>query len=208
MKNILKANNVIFKSIIKYPEIEIPQGKTTFLQGPSGCGKSTLLKLFNGTLSPDSGEIYYDDKNIEKLDTILLRQEVLLAGQSVYLFQGTILDNFKQYYEYRELKMPSEDEIKYFLSICWADFPLETICDTMSGGERQRVYIAISTSFMPKVLMLDEASSALDYTSAHGLFKNIKEFCTKKGITLLAISHDVSLAKLYADEIIKLERKM
>lgn len=205
MQYILESKNVTFKSIINYPEIKITEKKTTFLQGPSGCGKSTLFRLFNETLSPDCGEIFYNGNNLETIDTILLRQNVLLAGQSVYLFQGTILENFKQYYGYRGLTMPSEEDIQYFLSLCCSDFPLDATCDSMSGGERQRIYVAICLSFMPKVLMLDEPTSALDNLTSQRFFKSIKDFCNEKGITLLAISHDVSLAEKYADEIIYLE---
>ncbi|WP_300382135.1 energy-coupling factor ABC transporter ATP-binding protein [Clostridium sp.] len=208
MQEILQASNVIFKSIIKYPEIRIEKGKFTFLQGPSGCGKSTLLKLFNGTLSADSGSILYNGQNIEGMNTILLRQEVLLVGQSVYLFQGTIEDNFKVYYGYRNLDCPSREEIKGFLSMCCADFPLDTICDTMSGGERQRVYISICVSLTPKVLMLDEPTSALDETSANNMIGNIKSFCKERNITLLGITHDTKLAEKYADNIIYFEGRM
>jgi putative ABC transport system ATP-binding protein len=205
---ILKASNATFKSIIEYPEISIPSGKAIFLQGPSGVGKSTLLRLFNATLSPDSGSILYNGNDLEELDTILLRQEVLLVGQAVYLFKGTIEDNFKEYYSYRNKDIISQKEMKSYLELCCADFSLDTNCETMSGGERQRVYIAICLSLMPKVLMLDEPTSALDQVTARTLFSNVKQFCLDKGITLLVVSHDASLTEQYADEVISLERRM
>lgn len=204
---ILKASNVTYKSIIKYPEISIPSEKAVFLQGASGSGKSTLLKLFNGTLSTESGDILYLGNNLKNLDTVLLRQEVLLVGQSVYLFQGTIEDNFKEYYNYRDLELISKGEMKEYLSLCCADFPLDKNCDTMSGGERQRVYIAICLSLMPKVLMLDEPTSALDEVTSKALLSNIKQFCLSKGITLLVVSHSPALTEQYADKIISLERR-
>lgn len=163
--DIISASQVVFQSMIRYPNIKIAKGKTTFIHGPSGCGKSTLLKLINGTTSPDSGEIFYKGNNIENIDTIDLRREILLVAQSVFLFTGTIEENFKKYYEYRDRDLPTKETMEKFLKICSAEFPLETRCETMSGGERQRVYIAIFLSFMPDVLMLDEPTSALDNTS-------------------------------------------
>ncbi len=204
--DIISAEGVVFQSIIRYPEIRISRGKTTFIHGPSGCGKSTLLKLINGTVSPGQGQIFYDGEDIEKIDTIILRREILLVGQSVFLFTGTIEENFIKYYGYRDLDPPGKEAMQKFLRICSADFPLETRCETMSGGERQRVYIAIFLSFMPKVLMMDEPTSALDSLSAETMMENIKTFSTENGITAIVVSHSLSLAEKYGDQMIVLER--
>ena len=204
--DIISAEGVVFQSIIRYPEIRISRGKTTFIHGPSGCGKSTLLKLINGTVSPGQGQIFYDGEDIEKIDTIRLRREILLVGQSVFLFTGTIEENFIKYYGYRDLDPPGKEAIQKFLSICSADFPLETRCETMSGGERQRVYIAIFLSFMPKVLIMDEPTSALDSLSAETMMNNIKRFSTENDITAIVVSHSLSLAEKYGDQMIVLER--
>ncbi|NLW61697.1 MAG: ATP-binding cassette domain-containing protein [Synergistaceae bacterium] len=192
--------------MIRYPNIKIAKGKTTFIHGPSGCGKSTLLKLINGTTSPDSGEIFYKGNNIENIDTIDLRREILLVAQSVFLFTGTIEENFKKYYEYRDRDLPTKETMEKFLKICSAEFPLETRCETMSGGERQRVYIAIFLSFMPDVLMLDEPTSALDNTSSDIMMSNIKNFTNDNEMTTIVVSHYLTLAEKYGDEIIALER--
>lgn len=206
MQEILQAHCIVFKSMIHYPEILIESGQASFIKGASGCGKSTLLKLLNGTLSPDSGTIYYQGTDIESLDTIKLRQEVLLAGQSVYLFHGTILDNFIKYHEYRDLRVPENETLKQLLSLCCIDFPLDASCNNMSGGERQRVYIAIALSLSPTVLMLDEPTSALDEKTAHAFLGNIKQYCREKNMTLIVVSHDENLTNRYADNVIRLER--
>ena len=204
--DIISARQVVFQSMIRYPNIKIAKGKTTFIHGPSGCGKSTLLKLINGTTSPDSGEIFYKGNNIENIDTIDLRREILLVAQSVFLFTGTIEENFKKYYEYRDRDLPTKETMEKFLKICNAEFPLETRCETMSGGERQRVYIAIFLSFMPDVLMLDEPTSALDNTSSDIMMSNIKNFSKDNEMTTIVVSHYLTLAEKYGDEIIALER--
>ncbi len=206
MREILKASNVTFKSILRYPDISIEAGKTTFLRGASGSGKSTLLKLFNGTQSPDSGTVYYRGKEIASLDTVELRREVLLVGQATYLFPGTILDNFQSYYAYREADLLSEDRVLKYLSLCCANFPLNAKCESMSGGERQRIYLAVALSLHPQILMLDEPSSALDEQTAEVLLSNIKRFCGEEGITLVVISHDAKLTDRFADQVIVLER--
>ena len=204
--DIISVTQAVFQSMIRYPDIKIAKGKTTFIHGPSGCGKSTLLKLINGTLSPDSGKILYKGNNIDDIDTIRLRRDILLVSQSVFLFSGTIEENFKKYYEYRDQETPSKEHMEKFLQICRAEFPLETRCETMSGGERQRVYIAIFLSFMPEVLMLDEPTSALDNTSSDIIMSNIKNFSDDNDMTTIVVSHYLPLAQKYGDNIIALER--
>lgn len=201
---LFNIEDVNYKKIIRYPNIEISEGGATFIFGESGSGKSTLLKLLNGVLSPTEGIIKYADKNIEDYDPISLRREVLLISQSVYLFDMSIKDNFKEYYAYRDLENISEEAMKSYLDICSVHLPLDSMCSVMSGGERQRVFIAINLSFQSKVLMLDEPTSALDYKNANALLENVKSFCKKEDKTLLIVSHDRAIANKFADNIINL----
>ena len=196
--------NVNYKDILKYPDVEITEGGATFICGESGSGKSTLLKLLNGVLSPTDGEITYLHKSLEDYDPILLRQEVLLVSQSVYLFDESIKDNFAEYYDYRNLKALSEDKIKNYLDICSVNLPLDSMCHVLSGGERQRIFIAINLSYQPKVLMMDEPTSALDDKNANAIMENIKAHCKANNITLIVVSHDKSIAEKFADNIVAL----
>ena len=207
MTPILSSDRLLFKGILGFPPLAIAKGKTTFITGRSGSGKSTLFKLFNGIYSPDTGEVYYEGNAISKLDTIALRREVLLVSQGVFLFAATIKENFAAFYDYRELPVISEAEMVRFLQLCCADFPLDASCNTMSGGERQRIYLAIFLSFQPKVLMLDEPTSALDSETSDRLLQRVREFAQETAMTLLIISHDPSLASKYGDWIIDLEQE-
>lgn len=204
-KGILTTSNLKFLDI-EYHDISIPENKVTFIVGASGTGKSSLLKLFNQTRSQDSGSIFYNNQNIDKIDTISLRKDILLISQSVFLFDDTIKGNFEKFYEYRGEKLISEDEIRRFLNICCIDFSLDESCVTMSGGERQRIYTAILMSFKPKILMLDEPTSALDSTNSINMLSNIISFCRFHKITLIIVSHDNELTKKFADNIITLEK--
>ena len=208
MRPIISITDLKFQNILGYPQIQILPGKITFLSGESGCGKSTLLKLLNGTLTPSGGTIEYDGNNISDIDTIRLRSEVLLASQEVYLFDGTIKENFEQYYNFRDTSCIEEESMQKFLLLCCADFPLDTKCELMSGGERQRIFIAINLSFMPKVLLLDEPTAALDDTTAIRLFAQLKDFCLLKGMTLIIVCHNEKLVEKFADHRIVLEKKV
>lgn len=207
MPTILEINHVQFLHMINYPTLEIPAGQVTFISGESGSGKSTLLKLINNVLSTHSGEITYNGKNINTYNSIQLRKEILLCGQTVYLFDKTIRGNFNEYYAYRDLPPISDDQMNAHLHTCCLHFPLNTLCATLSGGEKHRVFIAICLSLMPKVLLLDEPTAALDEPTAHCLLQSLKAFCINQDITLVIVSHSSALAQAYADHTITLEMR-
>lgn len=202
----IEIKKVNFENLIDYPDVSIETGQVTFICGSSGCGKSTLLRLLNGTVSPGKGEIILDGRSIDEFDTVVLRRELMLVSQSVYLFDSTIKENFEEFYGYSGLPVPDDDAIASWLSLCCADFPLDMSCISMSGGERQRVYIAIYLSFKPKVLMLDEPTSALDSQTSARLMENLTEYCKSNGMTMIVVSHDRTLAERYATKTILLER--
>lgn len=203
MSKVIRIEGLTFNKI-QYPDIDIEASKTTIITGDSGCGKSSLLKMFNATLNPSSGNVYYEGVNINDVDTIKLRREILLIGQSVYLFDKSIKENFAEFYHYRDEACPDDDTIKYYLQLAFANFPLDTMCQTLSGGERQRVFIAINLSFKPKVIMLDEPTSALDNKTAINVIKNLKMHSDENNITLIIVSHDKQLIDSLGDRVISL----
>lgn len=196
------TKNLTFKNMLMYPDITIEALSMSFIIGPSGVGKSTFFKLLNSTLSVDNHQIYYNDRDINTLDPIALRQDLLLCGQSVFLFPGSIRDNFNQFRELRHLESLTDTEISAFLKITEAQFDLGKNVDVLSGGERQRVYIAIFVSLATTVLLLDEPTAALDKATGSKVLENIKNYIKTKQMTALVISHDPDLAREYADALI------
>ncbi len=207
MDAILAASGLRFQNLIDYPPIAVPPLQATFIRGASGSGKSTLFRLLNATESPSAGAVLYRGQDVTGLDSITLRREVLLVSQSVFLFSGTIAENFDQFYQYREQSPISDERKVYFLHTCCADFPLQAKCDTLSGGERQRVFLAIHLSLSPVVLMLDEPTSALDEVTANRLLTQVKAYCQQNQMTLLVICHDQKLVEAYADTVLSLGRE-
>lgn len=204
-KNILFLENARVFNTLEYQNIAIPEKRITFISGNSGCGKSTLLRIFNGTLEIDHGLVSYCGKNILEYDSLDLRRQVLLVNQSPFFFEGSIYDNFLEYYSYRDQTCPDESEIKKYLDLCKIPIPLTSICDDLSGGEKQRVFTGLFLSFKPRVLMLDEPTSALDSKTAIHFMDSITSYCMSKDITLIIISHDTQLTEKYANHIINLD---
>ncbi len=196
-----------FQSFLSYPDVHIPKYKITCIYGESGCGKSTLLKLFNKTLPYTNGNIYYNDASLDTYESIALRKEVKLISQHAFLFTGTILENFEYFYSYcAYTPIASIDKMKYFLSLVGISLDVHSDCSTLSGGEKQRVYIAICLSMESKVLLLDEPTSALDNKSAQTLLVNLKKYVLENKLTCIIVSHDIALMRCFADSFIHLKR--
>ncbi len=197
-------SELCFADFINYPEIKIPADSFTFITGKSGCGKSSYLKMLNATVIPSRGIIKYRGTPISEFSILDYRRKVTLVPQKVFLFDGTIRENFDKYYEMRETPAPSDEQIKEFLTICCADFPIDANCTSLSGGEQQRVFLSIFLSCKPDALLLDEPTAALDEKNAHSLFSSLKEFCSQNKITLVCVCHSRELADEFAEYEIRL----
>lgn len=198
--NIFTTENLSFENFLNYGNIKISSEGVSFILGKSGSGKSTLLKLLNATLSPSSGEIYFNEKNIKTIDKLELRKNIILTNQRLYLFKENIKDNFVTYYNYLNRKLPDDFYIENCLNICQIEFPLDKSTENLSGGEKQRIFNAIALSLNPKVLMLDEPTSALDYKTSVKFFNDIILYSKEKNIKLIVITHEDELVENFADE--------
>lgn len=201
---ILSTKDIVASDVIKYPNIYIPQYKVTFITGPSGCGKTTLFKIFNRTFDFKEGEVFYKNNNILNMDPLKLRKSIILAGQDSFLFEGTTRENFQKFYEYRDIPQLSDEQIQYYLKLTLVNASLDTLCETLSGGQRHRIFISIMCSFKPDVILLDEPTAALDENTASCFLNNIINFCKLEKITPVIISHSNKLTQDFADHIINL----
>lgn len=175
--------------------MDIPYNKWTSIIGETGSGKSTLFDLLLKLYKVKENEIYVDDIDILKINAFSIRENITKISQDIYLFPGTILDNMR-------LIKPdvSEKEINEVLDIaCLTKFisSLSNGINTeigeagklMSGGERQRLSIAMGLLRQNKFLLLDEVTANLDVDTTIKLERNLRKLLTK-GYTIVSISHD------------------
>jgi putative ABC transport system ATP-binding protein len=203
---LFQARKLIYKDNLVYDDVKVERGKINFIVGESGSGKSTFLKLLNNSISAVSGELFYNGKAIEEYDPIKLRQVVSLISQEPYLFDESIIDNFKSFYSLRQAPLPDMEYIKYITELCCVNVPLEQNGSTLSGGERQRVYTSIFLSFCPEVILLDEPTSALDEKTSLKIMKNIKDFCKEKAIEMVVVSHDKAIVDAFSENKIEIAK--
>jgi ATP-binding cassette subfamily B protein len=183
-------------------------GKLTALVGPSGGGKSTVFNLLLRFYEAERGQIIIDDQDIAKISRRSLRRYIAYVGQDVFLFRGTIRENI-------EFGKPgaSEDEIVAAAKAAYAhDFimsfprgyetPVGEHGMQLSGGQRQRVAIARALIKNAPIILLDEATAALDSESELQVREAMEHLC--QGRTTLAIAHRLHTIS-HADRIYVIE---
>ena len=212
MEKILEVKNISKKYQSKKEEILaieninfiVNLGEFVSIIGPSGCGKSTLLSIISGLEEKTTGEIYIEGEKIEGIsDKIgyMLQKDCLLEWRTVWsniLFgleiKGKVEDSSKEYVE-KLLK-------KYNLYEFKDKYPSE-----LSGGMRQRVALIRTLATKPKILLLDEAFSALDYQTRIMVTNDIYGILRKENITALIVTHDISEAISMSDRVIVLTKR-
>lgn len=171
-----------------------PKGKITTLVGPSGSGKTTLFRLCNGLLSPDSGEIYINEKNIKDFNPVILRRKVGLALQSATMIDGSVFDNLSLPLKLQGKQLKIEEATRLLNLVGLEDQFLNQRAKDLSGGQRQKVSIARTLVNRPEILLLDEITSALDRVSQQDIEELILNINQKFNTTIIWITHNLDQA--------------
>ena len=204
MKNILEVKNICKTYQAKNGEIEalkdinfkIEEGEYVSIIGPSGCGKSTLLSIIAGLENKTSGTTYINGKI-----GYMLQKDNLLEWR-------TVLNNVFLGLEIQRSNTPENKKYaiellkKYGLYEFKDKYP-----NQLSGGMRQRVALIRTLAIKPKILLLDEAFSALDYQTRLMVTEDIYKILKNEGITALMVTHDISEAIAMSDKIIVLTHR-
>jgi len=216
----IKNGDIEFKNVsFKYKEhskkyalsninLKINSGETIGIIGGTGSSKSTLVNLISRFYDVSEGEVLVGDINVKDYDIKLLRDKVAMVLQKNVLFSGTIAENLRW-----GNKEATLDEIKEACKIAQADTFIESFKDqydtfieqggtNVSGGQRQRLCIARALLKKPKVLILDDSTSAVDTKTDAFIRKGLKE--SLPGVTKIIIAQRVA-SVMDADKIIVLD---
>jgi NitT/TauT family transport system ATP-binding protein len=184
--------------------LSIEDGEFVAIIGPSGCGKTTILTLISGLMKPTSGAIYLDGKLIDKpVGDIgyMLQRDHLFAWR-------TILSNALLGPELQKKKTPETIEYvnglieKYGLGEFKKAYPRQ-----LSGGMRQRAALIRTLAYRPKILLLDEPFSALDYQTRLSVCDDVHRIIKSEKKTAVLVTHDISEAISLADRIVVLSQR-
>lgn len=207
----IELSNISFKYnddgplIIDNLSLKIKAGEYVAIVGSTGCGKSTLLRLLLGFEKPTKGIVYYDQRDINRIDLQSLRRKIGVVMQDGKLFTGDIYSNIvisapqltlEEAWEAAKIASLDED-------INQMPMGMFTLISEgqggISGGQKQRLMIARAVASKPKILMFDEATSALDNITQ----RNVSEAIDKLKCTRIVIAHRLSTIK-HCDRIVVL----
>ena len=213
LENGIMLNNAVFSytqgfEVLKKINLNIEAGKTTAIVGSTGSGKSTLIKLLLRLYDLDSGEINFDATELKQLKLESLRRNIGLVSQDVFLFEGSVFENIA----YGNLDASNEEVWNAANQSEATDFINQlpnkenTIVgergQKLSGGQRQRISIARAILKNPEILILDEATSAVDNETEAAIQRSLDML--KQNRTVIVIAHRLSTIR-NADKIYVLE---
>ncbi|OHW63318.1 sulfate/thiosulfate import ATP-binding protein CysA [Andreesenia angusta] len=196
--------DVRYKDILEIDELEIEDGKVTSIVGESGSGKTTLLRLLNKLISCDSGEVKYRGENIENIDSVELRRNVVMLPQIPSIFSGTVRDNLQIGLKFSEKPEADDSVLLSVLELVGLKKSLDESSENLSGGEKQRLALGRVILLEPEVLLLDEPSSALDEETERIIIGKLVEYTKEQKKTLVMVTHSKKIAKNYSDNIIEI----
>jgi osmoprotectant transport system ATP-binding protein len=195
------------RDVIRPIDLTVAAGRTTILLGPSGCGKSTLLRLILGLLWPDEGEVVIDGQRLTPAAVLTVRRRIGYVVQDGGLFPHLTATNNAALVA-RHLGW-SRDRIAARIADLAELVRLSTDFLTrypaqLSGGQRQRVGLMRALVLDPAVLLLDEPLGALDPLVRAELQTDLRDVFRTLGKTVVLVTHDLSEAAYFADEVLLL----
>ena len=181
--------------------LKIKENEFITLLGPSGCGKTTTLRILGGFTTPDTGKVLFQGEDITNLAAN--KRQINTVFQKYALFPHmNIAENIAF-----GLKISGKsqeyinDKIKYALKLVNLSGYEKRSVDSLSGGQQQRIAIARALATDPKILLCDEATSALDPNTTHSVLSLIKDINRKLGITVIIITHQMSVVEEVCNKV-------
>ena len=210
----LEINNLSFsynenKQILKNISLKINKGEVLGVLGINGAGKTTFIKCINRIIEPDSGDIFIDGKSINSMTQKEIAKLIAYVPQyNNNFFDINVLNTVmmgripytNQSFSENDRKIVYDLLEKMDLEV----FAFRSIRE-MSGGERQRVFIARALAQQPKIIILDEPTSSLDLHNQLFILNMIDELAKKEELTIIMIIHDLNLASMFCDKLLMLK---
>lgn len=200
------------KYFIENLNVNIEEGKVTTILGPNGSGKSTLLGIICGLNKISNGEVWINNKNIKKLSYKDLAKEIATVHQQNSVPEDITVEELVSYGRtpYRKHYRGNDEEDNNIVEWAIEKTGLQGLKNkavmSMSGGERQRVFIAMALAQKSKVLFVDEPTTYLDIYHQIEILELVKELNEEYNLTVVMVLHDINQAIKYSDNIIVMKK--
>ncbi|PYI56350.1 ABC transporter ATP-binding protein [Paenibacillus flagellatus] len=199
------------KVIVDKLDLSIPAGKVTALVGANGSGKSTILKTMARIMKPSKGGVFLDGKSIHQMQTKEVAKQLAILPQNPVAPEGLTVSELVSFGRFPHQKgfgsLGKEDKemVEWAMSVTgmtgFADRPIEQ----MSGGQRQRAWIAMALAQGTDILFLDEPTTFLDMAHQLEVLKLLERLNREEGRTVVMVVHDLNHATQYAHHIVAIK---
>lgn len=216
MSNIIEIKNLSFnytpnKTIFSNLNLNIKKGEITTLLGKNGCGKSTLIKLLSKNITNYAGNIFLENKELKSYSLKELAKKLSIVYQNNATPQEiTVFDMvsfarlpYQNIFFYKKTKEDIE-KINFALKETDLIEYKNTIVSELSGGQLQRVYIAMCLAQDTEIIILDEPTTFLDIKYQKSIMKLVKRLNQELHLTIIMVLHDINQAITYSDNIVAL----
>lgn len=193
-KRIIEVSNISksFKNqILDNISFSLSQGEVVSLTGLNGAGKTTLIKIILGLLKPNAGRIKLNVTPKQDIGVIL--QDVSLPDDMKVIEWLTLISKFSKY---------SDSDLDLILQKVNLQKYKNSLCNTLSGGNKRKLQFAVSIVNNPKLLILDEPTTGLDYKAKREFWDLLKNMVKKRSLTVLVITHDLDEVENFTDRLL------
>lgn len=197
--------------IVKNVDLSIEAGKVTVLIGANGCGKSTLLKCLARVLTPMSGQVLLNGKNIHRLPAKKIAKKMALLPQGPIAPEGLSVKELVSQGRYphqsffKQWSLEDEAAVEEAMQMADVTFLSDRAISDLSGGQRQRCWIAMVLAQQTGIILLDEPTTYLDLKVQVDLLDLLTALAHQHQRTLVLVLHELNLAAAYADHLIMMK---
>ena len=186
--------------------MEIKDGTFLGLLGPNGAGKTTLMRMMTGLLMPDTGTVMFDGQPMDR-NAVAVKQAIGVTSQHMNLDKELTVEENMEFADrlYRMGKADIAASTDRLLSFLGLESVRRRVAQGLSGGMKRKLMIAKALIHDPRYLFLDEPTYGQDYENRQELMKDMQKL-VEKGITIVMITHDLSLVRQYATHVIEIEK--
>lgn len=213
----LKIENVQYENDITHFKLQdidvtINEGEIVSLIGPNGSGKSTLLRIISRLLKPNEGSIYLNNQNMNVMKAKDVAKTLTMLPQmnnhQLDMTVRELVELGRHPHSGYKMKLTNKDIkiVNWAIEVTGLQHLQNRLLPSMSGGERQRAWIAMTVAQHPKVLLLDEPTTYLDIAHQLEVMELVKTLNEKYNMTVIMVLHDINQAAKYSDRLLVLKK--
>ncbi len=197
------------KNVLNDVGLAFPSGKITSLIGPNGAGKSTLLSIVSRLIEQDQGKVLLDGQDVLSIKNKEFAKRISILKQTNHLELKLTVEELVAFgrfpYSQGKLNATDKEKIEEALEFCMLAEYRNNYLDELSGGLRQRAFLAMVIAQDTDYILLDEPLNNLDMKLAVQVMKTLKRLAEEKNKTIIIVIHEINFASCYSDHIIALK---